>query len=160
MVALIELPVKFEIETAVEDSVAATEAVAEGQRLARAGTLEPAVEAFTEARRLDRRLASSLSIWWTLCWYGSLWGRAEEFISTCDQLVAMAPDDVRARDARGFARALTGDFPGAIADFEAVIAASTSAGQRAERAEWIQTLRAGHNPVTPEVLERLRSREP
>jgi len=159
-VALIELPVRFEIKTTLADSVAATEAVAEGQRLARVGTLDPAVEAFTEARRLDRRLASSPTIWWTLCWYGSLWGRAQEFISACDQLVALAPGDVRARDARGFARALTGDFQGAIADFEAVIAGSASAGQRAERAEWTQALRAGRNPVTPEVLERLRSREP
>jgi TonB family protein len=159
-VAVIEVPVKFELEDTVEDSVAAAEAMADGQRLARAGSLDPAVAAFTEARRLDTRLASSPAISWTLCWYGSVWGHAAEFISTCDRLVALEPDDVRARDARGFARALTGDFRGAIADFEAVIAGSTSPGQRAERTEWVQILRAGRNPVTPEILERLRSREP
>jgi len=159
-VAVIQVPVRFELENAVENRVAAAEAVAEGQRLARAGTLGPAMVAFTEARRLDTRLVSSPTIWWTLCWYGSVWGYAEDLISTCDRLVALDPDDVRARDARGFARALTGDFQGAIADFEAVIAASSSAGQRAERAEWIRALQAGHNPVTPEVLERLQRREP
>lgn len=157
---LIEVPVRFELETTIEDSVAAGEAVAEGQRLARAGILDPAIAAFAEARRLDKRLASSPTIWWTLCWYGSAWGQAEYFISTCDQLVALDPDDVRARDARGFARALTGDFQGAITDFEAVVAGSTSAGLCAERAEWIQILRAGQNPVTPEILERLRARQP
>jgi TonB family protein len=159
-VALIEVPVKFEVANVVVDSAAATKAVAEGQRLARAGTLGPAVEALTEARRLDTRLVSSPTIWWTLCWYGSLWGYAEDFMSSCDRLVALDPGGVRARDARGIARALTGDFRGAIADFETVVAASTSAQQRAERAEWIQALRTAHNPVTPEVLERLRSREP
>jgi TonB family protein len=159
-VAVIEVPVKFELEDTVEDSVAAAEAVADGQRLARAGDLDPAAAAFAEARRLDPRLVSSPAIAWTLCWYGSVWGHAADFIATCDRLVALEPDDVRARDARGFARALTGDFQGAIADFEAVIAGATSPGQRAERTEWVQTLRAGRNPVTPEVLERLRGREP
>jgi TonB family protein len=156
--AVIELPVRFELEGGVRDAAAADEAVADGQRLARAGALDAAMAAFAQARRLDRRFVSSPTIWWTLCWYGSVWGRAEDFLSTCERLVAHDPDDVRARDARGFARALTGDLQGAIADFEAVIGGSTSAGQRAERAEWVQTLRAGHNPVTPEVLERLRSR--
>jgi TonB family protein len=159
-VAVIEVPVKFELEDTVADSVAAAEAMADGQRLARAGSLDPAVAAFEEAQRLDTRLASSTAIWWTLCWYGSVWDHAADFIGTCDRLVAHEPNDVRARDARGFARALTGDFQGAIADFEAVIAGSTSPGQRAERTEWVQTLRAGRNPVTPEVLARLRSREP
>jgi TonB family protein len=159
-VALIEIPVRFNLETSVDDSAAASEAVAKGERLARAGTLGSAMAAFTEARRLDTRLASSPAIWWALCWYGSVWGYAQDFLSTCDQLVALDPDSVRARDARGIARALTGEFQGAIADFEAVVAASTNAQQRAERAEWIQALRAGRNPLTPEVLERLRSREP
>jgi TonB family protein len=159
-VAMIEVPVKFELEKTVEDSVAAAEAMADGQRLARAGSLDPAIAAFAEARRLDTRLVSSPSMWWTLCWYGSIWDHAADFISTCDRLVALEPDDVRARDARGFARALTGDFQGAITDFEAVIVGSTSPGQRAERSEWIQALQAGRNPVTPEVLEHLRSRTP
>ena len=159
-VAVIEVPVRFALENTVEDREVAAAALAEGQRLARAGTLGPAMAAFTEARRLDTRLVSSPTIWWTLCWYGNVWGYAEDLISTCNRLVALEPDSVRARDARGIARALTGDFPGAIADFLAVIAASTSTEHRAERAEWIQALRAGHNPVTPEVLERLRRREP
>lgn len=160
MVAVIEVPVRFGLKETVEDSAGAAEAVAEGRRLASAGTLEPAMAAFTEALRLDARLASSRAIWWTLCWYGSVWGHAEDHLGACDRLVALDPDDARARDARGVARALTGDLPGAVADFEAVVAASADARLSAERADWIRTLRAGRNPVTPEVLARLRRREP
>lgn len=159
-VAAIEVPVKFAVQSRVIDSAAAAEAAAEGQRLARAGTIGPAMETITEAQRLDTRLASSPKIWWTLCWYGSAWGYAEDLTSACDRLVAIDPDVARARDARGIARALTGNSAGAIADFEAVIAASTNPQQRAERTEWIQALRAGRNPLTPEVLARLRTREP
>jgi TonB family protein len=159
-VAVVEVPVKFELETVIEDSVAAAEAVAKGERLARAGTLGPAMMAFTEARRLDTRLQSSPRVWWTLCWYGSVWGYAAELGRTCEHAVALDPGGVHARDARGIARALTGDLPGAIADFEAVIAASSDALLCAERAEWIRTLRAGQNPLTPAVLERLRRQEP
>jgi TonB family protein len=158
--ALVEMPIKFEIASSVADRAAAAEAMAEGQQLARAGTIESASVAFTKAQRLDTRLASSPTIWWTLCWYGSLWGYADRFLSACDRSVALDPDSVRARDARGIARALTGDLQGAIADFEAVAAASTDPRQRAERMEWSQALRAGRNPVTPEVVQRLRSMEP
>jgi TonB family protein len=159
-VAVIEVPVRFELASAVRDSVAAAAAAAEGERLARAGAIGPATEAFTEAQQLDARLMSSATIWWTLCWYGSLWGYPDDVIGTCDRLVTLDPGGARARDARGVARALTGDFRGAIADFEAVIAASSNASQCAERADWIQVLRAGRNPLTPEVVERLRSRGP
>ncbi len=159
-VALIEMPVRFELGYTVRDSVSAARAVADGERLATTGAIGPAMAAFTEAQRLDSRLVSSPTIQWALCWYGSLWGYAEDVIGMCDRLVARVPDAVRARDARGVARALTGNLAGAVADFEMVVAASTNERQRAERAEWIRVLRAGRNPVTPEVLERLRSGEP
>jgi TonB family protein len=159
-VAVVRVPVKFEIASAIADSAAAAEALAEGERLARAGAVGPAAEEFTKAQRLDTRLASSPTIWWTLCWYGSVWGYADHFLSACDRAVAVDTVAVRARDARGIARALTGDLQGAIADFEAVAAASTDPAQRAERTEWIQALRSGRNPVTPEVLGRLRTQQP
>jgi len=158
--ALVRVPVRFHVGSALRDSEAAAAALAEGGRLAREGALGPAMAAFAQAQQLDPRLMTSPTVWWTLCWYGGLWGYAEDVIGTCDRLVALDPGSASGRDARGIARALTGDLDGAIADFEAVIAASGNGQQRAERGAWIQALRAGRNPLTPEVVERLRSREP
>ncbi len=158
--AVVELPVRFELKRRVVDSVSGAEALARGARLARAGAIEGAMAAFSEAQQFDTRLSSSPGLWRTLCWYGSVWGYAEDVIGTCNHLVTLDPADRRARDARGIARVLTGDFAGAVADFEAVIATPASESQRAERAEWVRLLRAGQNPLTPEVVERLRSRTP
>lgn len=57
------------------------------------------------------------------------------------------------RDSRGIARVLTGDFEGAISDFEAYVAYTSSEEYRTLRQEWIDALRAGENPLTPEVLK-------
>jgi len=158
--AIIEVPVKFELKNTVIDSAAAAETLVEGERLARAGLIPRAMAAFMEAQRLDTRISSAPTIWQTLCLYGTLSGYAEDVIGTCDRWVTLSPDATPARDARGIARALAGDYPGAIADFEAVIAVSTSEPRRTERTEWIRALRAGRNPLTPELLEQLRSRTP
>ncbi len=62
------------------------------------------------------------------------------------------------RGARGVARALSDDFEGAIADLEAFVAWTTSDRARDERQGWIDALRAGDNPFTPELLGELRWR--
>ena len=158
--AVIEVPVKFELKNTVIDSAAAAEMLAEGERLAKAGLIPRAMASFMEAQRLDTRISSAPTIWRALCWYGSLSGYAEDVIGTCDRWVTLSPDAAPARDARGIARALTGDYPGAIADLEASVNVFTSEPQRVERSAWIRTLRAGRNPFTPDVLEQLRSRTP
>ncbi len=55
------------------------------------------------------------------------------------------------------ARALTGDVAGAIDDFEAYVAWTGNDRDRAQRQGWIDALRAGQNPFTSELLERLRN---
>lgn len=157
-VALVDVPVRFEFRAERTDAAAATEAAAEAERLAQMGEIQRALDAFARAEQLDARVSSWPAVLWPLCWYGGVWRHAEEVVTTCDRLVALDPRDAGARDARGIVRALTGDFEGAIADFETVVAVSPSETQRAERAEWIQALRAGRNPLTPDVLEALRSR--
>jgi len=64
-----------------------------------------------------------------------------------------------ARDpSAGLVRVLLGDFEGAIADFELLIEQITwNAGRRAQRQAWVEALRVGHNPFTPEVLAELRA---
>ena len=78
------------------------------------------------------------------------------------------------REGRGLARALTGNIDAAIDDLQAVVAReneilpTTRMGlaerqrrteRNAERARWIEVLRSGANPFTPDVLQRLRTRQ-
>ena len=77
-------------------------------------------------------------------------------MTACEQAVALAPDNGDIRDSRGLARALTGDVAGAIADFQTYVAWTSDEQLRAQRQGWIEALRRGENPFTPEVLEALR----
>lgn len=154
--AVVQVPVKFELASAVIDSAGGSSAMSRGVRLARAGRVPDALTAFGEAQRLDPRLAASTDYWYPVCWYGAIWGYADDVIQACDQLVRLAPDRPGAHDARGLARALTGDYTGAIEDFRTVIDLTGDARTARERREWIAELEAGRNPITPAFLETLR----
>ena len=86
-----------------------------------------------------------------------MWEHAAEVMPACEQAVALQPDNGGRRANRGLARALTGDVAGAIADFETYVAWERRDGRRAQREGWLNALRAGENPFTPEVLEGLRN---
>ena len=61
---------------------------------------------------------------------------------------------------RGLARALTGNLTGAIEDFEAAINSGELNGEKLEkRKRWLEVLKSGINPFTPEELEALRASE-
>lgn len=128
----------------------------EGVRLAQQGKIPEAIEAYTKARSGDSKLSIGSGQWNTLCWYGSLWGYAADVMTACENGVVHSPEDGNIRDSRGVARALTGDFEGAIDDFEAFVAYTSSDEHRAQRQGWIDALRRGENPLTAEVLETLR----
>jgi TonB family protein len=155
--ALVTVPISFELASVVIDSVGAEIAMSRGRRLARTGRIPEALTAFAEAQRLDPRLAASTDYWYPLCWYGTIWDHASDVIPACDQLVKLAPDNAMAHDARGMARALTGDFVGAIDDFEVSIELSTDARTTRQRRAWIADLVEGRNPITQQVLETLRA---
>jgi tetratricopeptide (TPR) repeat protein len=105
-----------------------------------------------------------------LCWNGSLGGVAEEVVDTCEQAVELASDQEKPFhiDSRGLNRALTGDIPGAIEDFQFFVdelqgiepgdeeMASAIAEVVAPREAWIEALEAGENPFDEETLEELR----
>ncbi len=78
-------------------------------------------------------------------------------MAACEQAMALAPDLWKGweRDSRGLVRALTGDLPGAIEDFEAYVAGTSNDERRSQRQGWIDALRRGENPFTPEVLRAL-----
>jgi len=141
---------------ALESLLEAYSYLSEGGRLARAGDISDALQAYQNARERDARLTIQALSWNLLCWRGSLWGRAAEVMEACERAVALAPDNGNIRDSRGLARALTGDRAGAIDDFEAYVARTRSDRGRAQRLDWIAALRSGENPFTAEVLDALR----
>ena len=128
--------------------------LSEGERLARAGQIQRAIAKYV-ARGIDT-LALSTPTWNTLCRQGVFHGRAADVLKACDESVRLAPNLWWARESRGIARALTGDLEGALADLEPFVDRMRNERTRVERQRWVDALRVGENPFTPEVLARLR----
>jgi hypothetical protein len=116
-----------------------------------------AMAAYSSAEVFDSTLTIGHRFWNALCWTGSRTGHAAEVLPACERAVALADGMwIRwARDSRGLARALTGDLPSAIEDFEAYVAGTSNDERRSQRQGWIEALRRGENPFTPEVLRAL-----
>jgi WD40 repeat protein len=99
--------------------------------------------------------------WARLCRAGALAGLLDNVRSACDRAVALAPDDGRTHDSRALARVRDKDFRGASEDFQAYIAWARQNAENpqyvARRASWVSELQAGRDPLTPEVLQELRS---
>jgi acetyl esterase/lipase len=137
------------------------------QSSAAEGDIDEALRGYERAQALDSRLTIQVRSWDVLCRSGALHGMPARVIDACDRAVALRPGSGRVHDSRGLARALTGNLRGAIADFEALVSSeafgiqgypAVSSATRQERAEWIEALRSGRNPFTPEVLDALRNR--
>ncbi len=116
-----------------------------------------AMAAYTSALAFDSTLTIDNWFWNALCWTGSRTGHAAEVLPACDRAVAFTDWEWNywAHDSRGLAKALTGDVEGAIDDFEAFVAGTSYDDSRAQRQGWIEALRRGENPFTPEVLRAL-----
>jgi uncharacterized protein YjbI with pentapeptide repeats len=136
----------------------------------RQGNVLAAVQAYQDAQTIDTGLEIATWIWDLLCWFGSLYNQAEEILFASDKATHSDPDWTIYRDTRGLVRALTGDLQGAIDDFEFVTNTLANGGYRSphrsldqgedkrQRQLWLEALRLGHNPFTPEVLEALRKK--
>ncbi|MFN6488303.1 AAA family ATPase, partial [Nostoc sp. DedQUE02] len=144
----------------------------EGQSLVLNGKVREALDNYAQAQKLDPKVEIPVENWSSLCRYGSLYKQASDVMSACEKAVALSPDDPNIQGSRGLARALTGDTKGAIADFEEYIVQldkeiKLSQGDelkqlkadKAQRQSWVKELRAGKNPFTDAVLEKLRSRQ-
>ena len=90
-----------------------------------------------------------------MCRYGSLRGYGAEVMSACEMAVKRNPNNGGIRDSRGVARALTGDYAGAISDLEAFIKWTNNDESKAQRQGWVDALKKGKNPFTEEVLQEL-----
>lgn len=157
----IRVPIVFDLkkgETVSDaDSAAAATLVGEAEQLVARGNIADALTAYAAAQHRDARLNGSIDFWYGLCWNGSLWGHAGEVMFACDQAVELAPREARTREARGVARALVADYAGAIDDLEESVARAAAGERRTRLLSWMSALRAGENPFTDSVLERLRT---
>uniref|UniRef100_UPI0030D7EAD5 hypothetical protein n=1 Tax=Nostoc sp. 106C TaxID=1932667 RepID=UPI0030D7EAD5 len=131
--------------------------LAEGEKIVQEGKVKEAIAAYADAQKLDPKIEISADSWNILCSQGSLHKQAADVMFACNQSVKLAPDNGYIRDRRGLARALTGDYQGAISDFEAYIAQIEDKDIRARRQRWIKDLKAGKNPITDDELKRLQN---
>jgi Flp pilus assembly protein TadD len=126
--------------------------------LLQAGAVGRAVTALKKAEALNPNasLFADAEIWNRFCWLGSLQGDATEVMFACEKAVSLKPKGADVLNSRGVARALTGDLPGAIADFQASLPAVTHDQEKAQRRKWVEVLQSGQNPFTKAELARLQ----
>jgi Flp pilus assembly protein TadD len=130
--------------------------VEKGEKQVQEGQVKEALASYREAQQLQPTWKLYPDSWNTLCRYGSLHGQAAEVMLSCEKAVALAPKNGRFRDSRGVARALTGNKQGAIKDFQAYIKWTDWDERKKQRQGWIDALKAGKNPFTPEEIEKLK----
>jgi hypothetical protein len=137
--------------------------LARGGNLVRQGHVTEALTAYAEAQQRDPTLPISAELWNRLCWFGSLWDQAAAVLHACEQAVTLTPDDGGVHQSRGIARALTGNYNGAIADLQFFLtwgeAQRIDAALLAKRQNWIEALQAGRSPFDVVTLEGLRQTE-
>jgi tetratricopeptide (TPR) repeat protein len=130
-----------------------------GMTQARQGDIEDAISYFAQAQASDPEGISANS-WNGLCWFGSLWGYAAEVMEACEMAVALDPEHGGIRDSRGVARAIMGDYTGAIEDFNFYVEwakENYAYGIYSNKREaWITELENGRNPFDEEMLESLK----
>ena len=93
------------------------------------------------------------------CWSMSLAGLARAGLPGCEHAVELDPENWAFLDSRGVARALVGDFEGAVSDLSAALAKAGdewSGGAKAQRERWVASLRAGVSPLAGDGLAALR----
>jgi tetratricopeptide (TPR) repeat protein len=137
--------------------LAAPSLIEKGKGLVREGKVEDAITAYTQAQTFAPTLEISAQSWNSLCWFGSLHGQAANphVMAACEKAVELEPENGGWRDSRGLTRALTGNIEGAIEDFQSFIALTNNEEEKLQRQRWIDALRAGDNPFTPEEIETL-----
>jgi hypothetical protein len=136
------------------------------------GNILAAIQDYELAQTIDTGLEIDPDVWDLLCWVGVLHNQAIEILFASEKATHSDPDNPVYRDTRGLVRALTGDTQGAIEDFESVdkkVGESSSVFGSAfkivgfedveRRQKWLEALRLGQNPITPEILKAMRKEE-
>jgi WD40 repeat protein len=128
-----------------------------GKKLVQKGKVQEALVIYTEAQALDHSLVIPPKVWDELCRASILHGYVTnpEILAACDIAVNSEPENRKYRDTRGIARALAGDFEGAIEDFQVYINRSFHQARKAKRKQWIEALQEDKNPFTFENVKKM-----
>ncbi len=154
--------VSVSLELAQDKAFAAAVALSQGISWVKEGKIKEAQEAFKQAQIVDESLSNSAEFWNSICWVGCLHGYAKAVLRFGEKAVTLDPDNKSYQNSRGLARVLTGDFVGALEDFQAAVdsgALDYSEDVKQRRLRWIEALKSGNNPLTPEELKELRQVE-
>lgn len=134
--------------------------LSEAGSLVLSGVDDAAAVAYLErAVELVPNISLSASDLKDLCWWGSLLSRDPRFLVPCDEAEAGAQNDISVRVLRAMARALTGDFTGAIADLQFAIQQEVTQADKTSIVTLIQLLQSGRDAssiFTPSQLIELR----
>lgn len=132
----------------------------EAHRYALDGNVAAARDAFAQATNWTAEAKDVVLSDW-VAWLGCLDGFAQVVLPAAKNTVEFASRDESEyyRDTLGIARALTGDFAGAAADFEAFVNFAKDIKNLSEvrhkREKWLMQLKAGHNPFDEATLKAL-----
>ena len=94
--------------------------------------------------------------WLKLCEFGSGNNQAQDVMFACEKAVKLNPNDSYTQSIRGLARALTGDYQGAIDDLKVFVDDIKTKKNKARFEGWIETLKKRENPFTNDVLKELK----
>ena len=121
------------------------------------GRIEIGLSVLDELPGIDPQLAIPGSVWNMVCWTGTIHGKPSLVEQSCEEATAADPTDTNAIDSRAINRAALGNLEGALLDFQVVVQNDNTPREDIRlRERWIRTLERGENPITPQVLERLR----
>jgi WD40 repeat protein len=138
--------------------LSATGFLIRGVKLGNEGNFSEALQAYKQAQTLNPNYIPPPIILNEYCWYGSLLGHAAEVLWAGDMAVT-STHIAQFNDTRGLARAITGDYKGAIQDFTKYIDSAKKFKETreriAKRETWIEELESGRNPFDEKTLETL-----
>ena len=130
--------------------------VIEGKKLAKDGKIEEAINLYNQAQKLDSDVEIDVRNWLKLCEFGSGNNQAQDVMFACEKAVKLNPNDSYTQSIRGLARALTGDYQGAIDDLKVFVDDIKTKKNKARFEGWIETLKKRENPFTNDVLKELK----
>ncbi len=96
-----------------------------------------------------------------LCWYLAITDQPDRALPYCEEAVAMFPS-MAVMDSRAVVYGMLGRTEEAISDFEHVLGMGEDdefgfyTEMIEERQQWLEAIKNGENPFTPELLEKLR----
>ncbi len=140
-------------------SSTAQDMLADSRSLTQTGEIEATVQNNTAAMGEDPDAGVSPADWSQLCRNGIVNGDSAGVLDYCESAVGRNPPNLILREDLAIARMLSGDRELAIHDYEYIVSTAKQREAAAafvqQREAWLTALKAGQNPFTPEVLNRL-----